>query len=53
MFRCVGGHNPGVLGQLPLLCFWIKKRKEKQLDAQVNTEGVNEFIKEITGMLTC
>ncbi|CAK8683988.1 unnamed protein product [Clavelina lepadiformis] len=46
----VGGHSPGVIGQLPLLCYWMKKEKAKKVSVEVNTDGVRELIKEITGI---
>jgi len=40
-----------LLGQLPVLCYWIKKKKEQQADAEVNTDELKELIREITGLL--
>ena len=48
-FFIVGGHSPGLLGQLPVLCYWIKKKKEQQADAEVNTDELKELIREVTG----
>ena len=44
-----GGHSPGVLGQLPLLCYWVKKKKEDRVDAEANTDELKELIRDITG----
>lgn len=34
-----------------MLCYWIKTKKERQLDAEANTSNIKELIEEITGML--
>nr|CAB3262585.1 uncharacterized protein LOC100180644 [Phallusia mammillata] len=46
----IGGHSHGIIGELPLLFYWIKREKPRVLNADVNTVGVRELILEITGV---
>ncbi|XP_078481741.1 uncharacterized protein LOC100180644 [Ciona intestinalis] len=46
----IGGHSHGVLGQLPVLCYWVMNEKMRYSDVQVNTDGLRELVHDVTGV---
>ena len=45
-----GGHSQGLVGQLPILVYWIKIEKPRNVEVEVNTSDVSELVKEMTGI---